>query len=136
MKVTVDANALFASLIRDSTARQLFFNPALALYAPEFLIDELVRHIMEVQEKSGLRDEELSHLVAKAFAQVTFVSDKELKPFLPAAASLIKDSKDWLYLACALREDTAMWSNDNHFTSQRRVKVLTTKALLAMVGSL
>lgn len=136
MRVTVDANVLFACLIRNSTTRQLFFNPALALFAPEFIIDELILHVLEIREKSGLNDEELSRLIGKVLGQVTFVPDKALKPFLPAAASLVSDPKDWLYLSCALREDTAIWSHDGDFVPQRRIRVLTTKELLAMVGSL
>ncbi len=136
MKVTVDANILFACLIKDSATRKLFFNPALSLYAPEYIADELLKHILEIRGKSGLSEEELSRLILKVFGQVTIVPDKDLKPFLPAAASLIKDSGDWLYLSCALYEDTAIWSNDNDFAPQRRVKIFTTKELMAVVGSL
>lgn len=136
VKVTVDANILFASLIKDSTTRRLLFNPALTLFAPEFIGDELIKHVLEIKEKSELDDADLLRLVEKGFNQLILVPDTDLTPFLPAAASLIADSKDWLYLSCALREDTAIWSNDGHFTPQRRVKVFTTKELLEMVGTL
>jgi len=136
VKVTVDANILFACLIKDSITRKLFFNPTLSLYAPEYIIDELLRHILEIRKKSGLSEEELSRLIQKAFGQVTVVPDKDLKLFLPAAASLVEDPGDWLYLSCALYEDTAIWSNDNDFAPQKRVKVFTTKELMSIVGSL
>ncbi len=136
MRATVDANVLFACLIKDSATRRLFLNPILTLFAPEFLKDELAAHIIEIRDKSGMNDGELLHMVEKVFAQVIFVPDKELKPFLPAAASLIADQKDWLYFACALREDTLIWSNDNDFSFQNRVKVLTTRELMASIGSL
>ncbi len=136
MRVTVDANILFASLIKDSATRRLFFNPALFLFAPEFIVDEFILHIKEIEEKSGLEEDELYRLVGKVLSQLTLVSDKNLKPFLPAAASLVDDSKDWLYISCALRENTAIWSHDSDFGMQKRVKVITTKELLTMVGSL
>ena len=136
MKVTVDANILFACLIKDSTTRRLFFNPALTLFAPEFIVDELLRHIFEIQEKSGLSEDKLHRLVVKVFGQLTLVLDKSLKPFVPAAASLVDDPKDWLYLSCALHGDTAIWSNDNDFSPQKRVKAYTTKELVALVGAL
>ncbi len=81
-------------------------------------------------------DYELLRMIQKVFVQITFVPDKGLKPFLHAAASLIADPKDWLYLACALYEDTIIWSNDTDFSPQKRVKVVTTKELLASAGSL
>jgi predicted nucleic acid-binding protein len=136
MKVTVDANVLFACLIKDATTRRLFFNPALSLFAPEFIVNELLVHILGIKEKSGLPDEDLLRLIEKVFGNIVLVSDKDLVPFLPAAASLVNDSKDWLYLSCALREDTIIWSNDSDFAPQRRVEVVTTKGLVAMVGSL
>jgi predicted nucleic acid-binding protein len=136
MKATVDANILFACLIKDSATRRLLFNPALTLFAPQFIIEELIHHILEIKKKSGLPDADLLRLVEKVFSQVILVPDKDLIPFLPAAASLISDSKDWLYLSCALSKDTVIWSNDGHFTSQNRVKVLTTKELISIIGSL
>ncbi len=136
MRVTVDANILFACLIKDSTTRRLVLNPTLTLFAPGFLKDELAAHIIEIKEKSGMNDEELLRMIQKVFAQVTFVPDKDLKPFLHAAASLIADQKDWLYLACALNEDTVIWSNDNDFGPQKRIRVLKTKELMSIVGSL
>ena len=63
MKVTVDANVLFACLIKDSTTRRLFFNPSLSLFSPEFIVDELLSHLFEIQKKSGLSEEELYHLI-------------------------------------------------------------------------
>ena len=136
MRVTVDANILFACLIKDSATRKLFFNPALFLFAPEFTVDEFVLHIKEIEGKSGLEEDELYKLVDKVLSQLTLVSDKDLKPFLPAAASLVDDSKDWLYISCALRENTIIWSHDSDFGMQKRVKVITTKELVNMVGSL
>lgn len=136
MKVTVDANILFACLIKDSTTRKLFFNPALSLFAPKFIVDEFVYHLVEIREKSGLNDEELYHLVEKVLGQLVLVPDKDLKPFLPAAAMLVDDPKDWLYLSCALREDTVIWSHDKDFGAQKRIRVISTRELIGIIGSL
>ncbi len=136
MRVTVDVNILFACVIKNSATRKLFFNPALSLFAPEFIVDEFVRHIKGIEEKSGLKEDELYGLVDRVLGQLTLVSDKDLRPFLPAAASLVDDSEYWLYISCALRENTAIWSHDSDFGMQKRVKVITTKDLLGMVGSL
>lgn len=86
--------------------KKLFFNPALSLFAPEFIVDEFARHFVEVIEKPGLGDDELYRLVDKVLGQVVLVPDKNLKIFLPAAASLVDDPKDWLYISCALYKNT------------------------------
>jgi len=136
MRVTVDANILFSCLLKDSQARRLFFNPELSIFAPEFIVEELVKYILEIQNRSGLSESNLLLLIDDVLRQIRIVPDKDLQPFLPAAASLIKDSKDWLYLACALSEDTILWSNDKGFKTQNRVKVLATKELIQAVGIL
>ncbi len=136
MKITVDANILFACLIKDSTTRELFFNPALSLFAPEFIVDEFARHLVEVRKKSGLSGEELYRLVDKVLGQVALVPDKDLKPFLPAATSLVDDPKDWLYISCALYENTIIWSHDSDFGTQKRVRIVSTKELIDIIGSL
>ncbi len=136
MKITVDANILFACLIKDSTTRKLFFNPALFLFAPEFIVDEFTHHLVEVRKKSGLSNEELYTLIDKVLGQLVLVPDKNLKPFLPAAASLVDDPKDWLYISCALYENTIIWSHDMDFGAQKRIRVISTKELIDIVGSL
>ena len=136
MRVTVDANILFACLIKDSTTRKLFFNPALSLFAPEFIIDEFAHHLLEIRGKSGLSDDELYRLFEKVLGQLILVPDKSLRPFLPAAASLIDDPKDWLYISCALREDTLIWSHDAGFGTQKRIRVISTNELIDIIGSL
>lgn len=95
-----------------------------------------MQHTIDIRGKSGLGKEELHRLIAKVFEQLTLVPDRSLKPFLPAAASLVKDPKDWLYFSCALYEDTLIWSNDNDFGGQKRVTVVTTKELITLVGLL
>ena len=136
MKITVDANILFACLIRDSTTRKLFFNPALSLFAPGFIVDEFARHLAEVRKKPGLGDGELYRLVDKVLGQLVLVPDKDLKPFLPAAASLVDDPKDWLYISCALYENTSIWSHDLGFGTQKRIRIISTKELIDIIGSL
>ena len=85
MKVTVDANILFACLIKDSTTRRLFFNPALSIFAPEFIVNELLLHILEIKEKSGLADEDLLRLIEIVFGNIILVPDKNLGPFFDPA---------------------------------------------------
>lgn len=136
MKITVDANILFACLIKNSTTRKLFFNPALSLFAPEFIVNEFTHHLVEVRKKSGLSDEDLYRLVDKVLDQLLLVPDKRLKPFLSAAASLVDDPKDWLYISCALYENTVIWSHDLDFDGQKRIQIISTNELIDIIGSL
>ncbi|HLC36948.1 MAG TPA: PIN domain-containing protein [archaeon] len=126
MKVIIDANILFSALLKKGLTRRVLFIPEIELYSPEFLFEELAKYRNYLLKKFLGKPEEFELLLELLTSQIKFIADKELKPFLPASASLIEDSKDWLYLACALKEDAIIWSNDKSFKKQKRIKTFTT----------
>ena len=130
MKVTIDANVLFSALIKQGITRKILFNPELGLYSPSFLFIEIDKYKPLLLKKFSGKEEEFEGLMQKIVSQIQIIPDQELKPFLYAAKSLSKDEKDWLYLACALKEDTIIWSNDKDFKKQNKVKVFSTNELL------
>ena len=136
MKVTVDANVLFSCLIKDGVTRHVWFSPSINLYAPEFLVDEFKKYGPLLLKKYGGGQENFTALSEKILGIVEFTQDKDLAPFLPAASSLLQDKKDVLYLACALREDTIIWSNDKGFKKQRRIEVKNTAEMVEEFGML
>jgi predicted nucleic acid-binding protein len=136
MKLVVDANVIFSALIRKGMTRRLWFHPSASLIAPAYLIEEVKRHRKEILVKFRGTEEEFDMLFALLVGQLELVPDERLKPYLPAAASLSKDSDDWFYLACALCEDAALWSHDKGFLAQRRVRVLSSAELAGMLGLL
>ncbi len=136
MKVTVDANILFSAVLKPGSTRRIWFNLDFKLYAPTFILTEFKKHRQYLFEKSRLSEEEFTNVAGKIFSQTHFMEDNELTPFVPAAASLLQDPLDWLYLACALKEDTVIWSNDLGFKKQNRIKVYSTEEMLKEFGLL
>lgn len=136
MNCTVDANIFFAALAKNSATRRLWFFQELTLYSPIFLLNEFQKYKSYLFKKYSGTQEEFETLTNDLLSQLRFVSYDALKPFLPAASSLIMDSQDWLYLACALKEDTVIWSNDQGFKKQNRVKVYTTTEMMREFGLL
>ncbi len=136
MKVTVDANILFSALLKKSLTRRIWFVPEIQLFAPRFLLKEFQKYAPYLKKKYQGNQREFRLLYEKLLEQVVFAKDEELKPYLPAAASLSTDPKDWLYLACALKEDTIIWSDDKEFKKQTRVKIKTTQEMKEEVGML
>ena len=136
MKVTLDANILFSAIIRKGVTRKLLFQPDFEFFAPEFIRAEFNKYAAYLRGKFTGTDEEFMELTELLLSAINFVSDKSLKPYLPAAAVLIKDEKDWLYIACALKEDTILWSNDKGFKSQKRVMVFTASEMAESFGVL
>ncbi len=136
MKATVDANILFSALLKKSLTRRIWFVPEIRLFAPRFLLKEFQKYASYLENKYHGNTAEFQSLCEKLLEQVVFVEDGELKPYLPAAASLSKDPKDWLYLACALKENTIIWSDDKEFKKQARVETKTTKEMKEEIGML
>ncbi len=136
MKITVDANILFSALLREGTTRKLWFHPQFSLFAPHFLLEEFEKYRKELGKRYRGTSAEFEALTRKILAQVRFVQDEELTAFLPAASSLSRDPKGWLYLACALKENTSIWSQDKEMKKQQRVEVKTTEELQGTFGQL
>lgn len=136
MRVVIDANILFSALLKKGETRKICFDPEIELFAPEFLLEEFKKYIAYLRKKFSGDEKEFQVLVNTLTSQINFVSDSDLKSFVPAAASLIEDEKDWLYLACALRADAIIWSNDKHFKVQSRVKTFTTTEMIKNFGKL
>lgn len=135
MKATVDANILFSALLKSGGTRKAWFDYRLELLAPEFLLVEFEKYSSRLRQKSNKKGD-FDRIYMLLISRVKLIEDKELAPYLPAAASLISDDKDWLYLACALKEDTIVWSNDQGFKAQNRVKSYTTEELLKQLETL
>lgn len=129
MRLVVDANALFSALIRKSTARKLFSDPRLELFAPEFLLEEFGKHILEVLKKSRLPHQAFLDNAHRLLKRIRFVDNAQLLAFSEASFLLVTDEKDAVYVACALAINAEIWSNDKHFQTNR-IKVLTTQDVM------
>lgn len=136
MKVSVDANILFACLVRNSETRRLWFNSDFSLYAPQFIIYEFLNHQKEMLGKSRNTPAEFEELLEKVLVQLTLVSDEELKPYILPVSTLGVEEKDWVYFACALKENSILWSQDAEFKKQKRIIVKNTKELLEEFGGI
>jgi len=136
MKLVADANILFSALLKKGTTRRLWFNKNISLVAPQYLIAEFSTHRKELIGKYSGTEKEFDEMLERLLKHMRLATDGELKPYLPAAASLSRDSKDWLYLACALKENAAIWTHDKEFGKQKRVPVKKTEGLAREAGTL
>ncbi|HIH20169.1 TPA: hypothetical protein HA244_02785 [Candidatus Micrarchaeota archaeon] len=136
MKLVIDANILFAALIKEGLTKRLVFSPELCLYSPGFIIEEFVKHKEMLFLKYGGGQIEFDRTLELLLKQIIIVGEGELCPFLQAAKTLLTDEQDAAYLACALYVGCGIWSNDKEFKKQRRIPVKTTEELVKEVGLL
>ncbi|NYZ74335.1 DNA-binding protein [Candidatus Micrarchaeota archaeon] len=130
MDLVVDANIIFAALVKDGATIDLLLEPEVHLFAPEFLFEEILKHKDELLDKTRRGAEELDGIFDILEQKITIIPKEDFEPFLREASKISPDPDDVVYFALAIRIDAAIWSNDRKLKEQNRVKVYSTKDLL------
>jgi len=137
LKLVIDANILFAALIKGGLTAELIISDVLQLFAPEFLLEEFSKYQDQILEKTHRSKENFQTFVHILKEYITFIPQKNISPFLEKAKTFSPDSKDSVYLALALALKSAVWSNDKKLKEeQNHVKVLSTEDLIKNINSL
>lgn len=128
MELVVDANILFAALIKHGRTADLLFNDELKLFAPTCLLAEFLKYRDELLEKS--RREDFDGFVHILFERITLVDPSQFKDALEYARSFCPDRGDDEYLGLAFHRGSAVWSNDTSLKNQPTVPIITTTDLV------
>lgn len=130
MDLAVDANVLFAALIKDSITHTLLLSDKLHLFAPDFVFTEFEKHKEEILEKTERTDEEFFHLLEILKRKLVLVPLQTLVPYIEEAERLTPDPDDMAYFALALHLHCAIWSNDKRLKEQHQIPIYHTHELL------
>ena len=141
LRLVLDTNKALSSLIKNGVVRKLILHPALELYAPEHLIDEIKEHEDEILRKVP---RELFHLMMDELRRrLITVKANELAFYREDALRIARefDIDDWPFIALALRLRIPIWTNDKavirHSLESSRYLAIDTIALLkALRGEL
>ncbi len=140
MRLVVDANVIFAALLKDGATRRvllLYTLNNLELYAPPTLITEVSKYKAYLARKAGITKEKLSGLFDEILSSADIqVSDKKhLVRCMKKAKNISPDPNDSPYFAVALEKRCNIWSNDRRLKEQNVVEVLNTAELLEILSS-
>jgi predicted nucleic acid-binding protein len=131
MKLVVDANILFAALIKKGSTAELLISDKLQLFAPEFLFTEFTKYEELILKKTHRSHEEFNQLLEILKEQITVVPKKKIIPFIDKAEKISPDPKDTVYLALAFALKSNIWSNDKRLKQgQEKITVFTTEELI------
>lgn len=137
MRLVLDSNRLFASLIRNSVARKIILNPNVEFIAPDYILNEVSNHKTEIIKKSKLPENEFDILLESLFENITVVPYEEIKPCYKRAKNIMEniDPDDAVFLALSLCcPNDGIWTEDSHFEKQSLVKVWKTSELMEKIG--
>ena len=130
MILVVDANILFAVLIKKGVSAGMMFNPELTLYSPEFALDELRKYGKLLAAKTSRDIREVEEMIALIKEVITIVPAEEYESHLQNAKTISPDPHDIPYFALALRMKCGVWSNDKQLKQQRHVLIYSTSELM------
>jgi len=129
MDLVVDANILFAALIKDGFGYSLLFNGKFQLFTPEYVFTEFEKHKEEILEKTERTTEELYKLLEVLKRRINIIPLEELTEFVEKAEKISPDPGDMVYFALALKFNCPIWSNDKKLKQQDKVLVYHTHEL-------
>jgi|SRR3989344_6743588 len=130
MNIIIDANILFAALIKDGKTADILVNPFLELNAPEILFEEFSKYYEEIINKSHRNKEAFISTLSYIKELITIISNSTFYEFIDRAKEISPDPDDIMYFALALKLDCSIWSNDKKLKEQNKVKVYSTEALI------
>ena len=134
MEFVLDANILFAALIRDSVTAKIMLHKDIMLFAPEFIIEEMQRYKDQLIEKSNRTKQEFDSILDIFQRKIVLVPMRDLVSELEMACRISPDEKDISYIALALKHELPIWSNDKDLKEEQdAIKVFSTKDLLGIL---
>ncbi len=134
MRLVIDTNIIISSLISNSTRRYILMNSNIEFIAPEYTFTEILKHAGLIERKAKLPSKDVQYVVDMLFSRITIYPKEEYADCYMQAKEIMKDidpdDAPFLALAMKTRVD-GIWSEDKGFQKQNRVKVYSTKELLA-----
>ena len=111
MKVVLDSNVLFRTLISGGEILKIFFNPKLEIIAPIRLKEEFLNNKEEILMKSNLTSEEFDTLCSIIFERITFFKLEEYEDFISKARDLLKEHEKYEdFVALAIKNNIKLWT--------------------------
>ena len=154
MNIVIDTNVFISALVKNSLTRSIIINSKNNLLFPEFELEEIKKHKLEIIKKSGLSEKEMNVLISKSpfslFVGTLGCSEKSLisltlrllnyvkiipteiiLPYKSKAKEIIGeiDYDDVIFVATALCFGACVWTDDKHFKKQNIITSLTTREM-------
>ena len=133
MILIVDANILFAALIKNSLTAELMFNADFQLYTCEFIIEEFFKYEKEIMKKTHRTREQFVTIMHQLKEIITVIPKEEYSKFVIEAKKFSPDPKDTMYFALAMKLNASIWSNDDRLKKQDKVKIYKTSDLMKLI---
>ena len=122
MRLVVDANIVFSSLLRsDGAVGDIFFNshPPLKMFAPELLREEVMEHRDKLVKLSKQQPSVVDALERLTMNSITFLNEALISTVSRAKAEELMsglDQDDTIYVALAIQLNVPLWTGDKRLS--------------------
>lgn len=132
--LVVDTNVIISALVSDAWTRRLLVELEVPLGAPAVVVEEVERHVDVIAPRPDLEPHRVHTFLETLLDNVDLVRSID-DAALEGARSAMgpKPGPDVLFLALAIEEDGAIWSDDKDFDDQSLVPAYTTTELISIV---
>ncbi len=134
LNLIVDANVIFASLIKEGKSIEFMLNPIFELYSPDFAYIEILKYGGEIIEKTKRNSDDFVRIFKTLLETVNFREIEIYQDKLNEAYEITPDLDDIDYFALALKLNCPIWSNDKELKKQSKVKIYSTEDLIREFG--
>jgi predicted nucleic acid-binding protein len=137
LELVVDTNVLLAALLKEAVSRELLLDSRLRLFAPEHLVFETQKHLTasaELRKRIRLTPKDLEGLFFLLTENIETVAEQEFASRMPEALEIAPHREDAPYIALGLSLNISIWSNDQGMGLQDKVRIYSTKELIAILG--
>lgn len=133
MDLVIDANVLFAALIKNNKTTELLFKDKFHLFAPEYLLEEFMNHREEIEIKSDRPTDEFFEVIEILKKRISFIPYYDFKNYINRAKQMTPDPDDTEYVALALSIKASIWSNDKALKKIHGITVYSTADLIKIL---
>ena len=140
MIVIVDANVIISSLINKGVSFSVFLLNSilnkLEFIAPEFLLEEVKNHRMDILRFTELSEQDFEEVYDFLVGEITFIPASEFLKFLLEAKQLALHHKDAPYIALSPAFNCPILSGDKGLKRQTKIKVFSPSQVLSSIYEL
>lgn len=133
MQLVVDTNVLISALLARAKTYELIVLGDLELFVPEFSLEEIDKHKVELRERMEVSEAEFDLALSLILSHVTVVSRQKYKPFEAEAKEICPHPKDFTFFALALAMKVPLWTNEARLKRQKEVVVYNTKDIIGFL---
>ena len=113
-KLIVDTNIIFWVFSRKSKVREIVLNPNIKLFAPAYLVYEIVDKSQKIIDSFRIEPSKFHRILSGLCDLIEFVPEFYYKDYLNQAYTIASlfDIKDTPFISLALKLGIPIWTND------------------------